>query len=208
MSYQRDGAPRGFMVWNFNGNKYNDQFRASGKSPEEQMHLSFQTPSWNSWFTPMSAFAGQRLPRSGNPPLTLNDLPDQKRLPIADLDQTRVVANIWNSSDDSITVCDFDGKTQIKAERNITIGDPYAQRLQSYVFRYAMGYEMFGVPISLPGTPPQPVDAWLLMKESFNVWTCPVPNHLDPGTHEVIVSTVDSHGNSYKQNMIFEVVIP
>jgi len=51
MSYQRDGAPRGHMVWNFHGSEYNDQFRASGKDKREQMHLSFFTPSWKACST-------------------------------------------------------------------------------------------------------------------------------------------------------------
>ncbi len=96
---------------------------------------------------------------------------------MADLHEIKVVANVWNGSRDSIVTCDFNGEL-VKAERVSTIGDPYAQRLQSYIFRYAMGFEMFGVTISLPGTPPQPTDNWMLTTESFHVWTCPVPTDL------------------------------
>jgi 3',5'-cyclic AMP phosphodiesterase CpdA len=205
MSYQRDGAPRGYMVWDFNGNDYNDQFRASGKDPSEQMHLSFLTPSWQDWYSKMSEFTAQSLPRSGNPPVTLNDLPDQGTIPVADLAKTTLVANVWNGSRDSIVSCSFDGRTSMPAEKNLGIGDPYAQRLQSYVFRYAMGFEMFATPISAPGTPPQPADSWMLTNESFHVWTCPVPTDLEPGLHDVVVSTTDVNGNNYKQRMVFEV---
>jgi hypothetical protein len=206
MSYQRDGAPRGYMVWEFNGNKYNDQFRASGKDPNEQMHLSFYTPSWQNWFADMSGYAAISLPRPTPPPVTLNDLPDQMILQKADLGGILVAANVWNSSRDSFTRCYFDGQKKIEAERDFTIGDPYAQRLQSYIFRYAMGFEMFGTTISLPGTPPQPIDGGNLMKESFHVWTCPVPADLSAGVHDVVVSTTDVHGNSYRQRMVFEIV--
>jgi hypothetical protein len=194
------------MVWSFEGNEYNDQFRASGKDPREQMHLSFMTPSFQKWFDSLLDWA-QKDPenRPANPPVTLNDLPDQRSIRKQDLGTITLMANVWNSSRDSKVICDFDGKQKFNAKRDPNIGDPYAQRLQAYVLRYAMGFRMFDTGRFGPSTP-QPANARHIMQDSFHIWTCSVPRDLGPGVHDVVVWTIDTHDNSYRQRMVFEVV--
>ncbi len=206
MSYQRDGAPRGYMVWRFDGSEYNDQFRASGKDPGEQMHLSFMTPSFKNWFDSLLDWAKKDADhRPAKPPLTLNDLPDQRTIKKQDLGAITLVANVWNSSRDSKVTCDFDGKQKFNAKRDPNIGDPYAQRLQAYILRYAMGFRMFDNEQFGPSIP-QPADPSHIMQNSFHIWTCGVPRDLGLGVHDVVVWTLDIHANSYRQRMVFEVV--
>jgi hypothetical protein len=208
MSYQRDGAPRGYMIWSFDGNEYNDQFRASGKDPREQMHLSFLTPTFQDWFGSLLNWANQdSKTRTSNPPKTIKDLPDQGIIKQQDLGKIILVANVWNSSRDSKIACEFDSKHKFDAKRDTNIGDPYAQRLQAYVFRYAMGFQMFGTKQYGPAAP-QPQDARSIVQNSgnFHLWTCKVPTNLEVGVHDVVVSAMDIHGNRYSQRMVFEVV--
>lgn len=205
MSYMKCGTPRGYMVWSFDGNEYNDRYMASGKKPDEQMHLSLHTPTWAEWFNEMGVYAALPLPRPYTPPLTLNDLPDVNSVKASDLSSTTLVANVWNGSRDSVVTCTFDAKTTVQGHQDLAFGDPYAQRLQSYVFRYAMGFEQYAQTIALPGTAPQPIPAGNIMKESFHVWTFDVPDDLQAGVHEAVVNTTDVHGNRYQQNLVFEV---
>jgi hypothetical protein len=207
MSYQRDGAPRGYMIWSFHGNEYKDQFMASGKDPREQMHLSFMTPSFQDWFGSLLNWANQDpKTRTPKPPKTLNDLPDQGIVKQQDLGKIVLVANVWNSSRDSKVTCEFDSEQKSDAKRDTSIGDPYAQRLQAYVFRYAMGFQMFGTSQYGPAAP-QPEDAGNIVQNSgnFHLWTCNVPTDLGVGIHDVVVSAMDIHGNKYGQRMVFEV---
>jgi hypothetical protein len=206
MSYQRDGAPRGYMVFRFDGNEYNDQFRASGKDPAEQMHLSFMTPSFKNWLALLLDWARKDPDqRPANPPVTLSDPPDQRTIKQQDLGMITLVANVWNSSRDSKVACTFDGQEKVNARRDPNIGDPYAQRLQAYALRAAAGSRMFAAGQSGPSSSP-PADARLIMQNSFHVWTCGVPRDLGVGVHDVVVRTTDVHGNRYRQRMVFEVV--
>jgi hypothetical protein len=205
MSYQRDGAPRGYQIWKFDGSYYADVFKATGKDPQEQMQLSFLTPSFQKWFSQQLTWAkSDTSVRSKNPPVTINDLPDQGIISQKDLDSVRLIANIWNGSQESQVSVRFDDGVPRYAVKVDTIGDPYALRLQSYVFRYGMKFNMYGTTNYGPAAP-QPEDASNIMINSYHIWSYGLPSDLAIGKHYADVSTTDMNGNTYSNKIVFEV---
>lgn len=206
MSYQRYGAPKGFMLFKFNGNKYQDTYKASGYPVEKQMHLSFKTKSFDHWYKQLWDWLNENPnTRPAAPPVSLKDLPDPAKLTKEDLTTAKLVSNVWNGSRDSIVKCQFDGRKPIQAARDRDIGDPFALRRQAYVLRYSAGFKLWGNESYGPA-PPQPLDAWLHTRSSTHTWTCDVPSDLKKGSHQVMVTAKDVHGNVYKETMFFEVV--
>jgi hypothetical protein len=193
MAYQRCGAPRGFMAFDFNNTSYVDRFKATGMAKEKQMGLSFLTDSFNTWYADVTAGLA-----------TLNDLPDQGILSTADLYTAKLVANVWNGSIGSVVTCQFDGRKPITAVKSMDTPDPYALRLESYVFRFVDGLSIWGQWFN-PGKA-QPLDAWLHTTASCHLWTCELPKDLLPGVHTATVRTTDIHGNYYEEKISFEVV--
>ncbi|MDW8071789.1 MAG: calcineurin-like phosphoesterase family protein [Anaerolineae bacterium] len=112
LSYQRDGAPPGYMIFEFNGNKFATQYKAIGKPLAQQMNISF------------TSRRGQYLPTG-----VLSDLP-ANIITTAELDSTDIVANIWNGSAESKVECQIDDRAPVAATKNNFIADPYALRLQ------------------------------------------------------------------------------
>ena len=112
-SYQRDAAPRGYMIFEFDGNNYSTQYKATGKPLSEQMNISFKSRR------------GQYLPGG-----LLSDLPEGI-LTRSELSSTMVVANVWNGSKASVVECQVDDGAPVAAQKNNNIADPYVSRLQS-----------------------------------------------------------------------------
>ena len=205
-SYQRDGAPRGYDLFSFNGNTYEDTYKATGKSILRQINASFYTPSFDVWYDALWGWLNEDVnTRSEAPPVTINDLPDQGIIAKSMLPSTTLVANVWGGSSDSEVYCNFDGTASVVGKRAFDIGDPYALRMESYVFRYAAGFTLFGDAVY--GTAdPQPLEAWLHTQTSPHVWTCEVPDDLDEGIHRVRVVSADMFGKWHQETKAFEVV--
>ena len=112
MAYQRLGAPRGYMVFEFDGNTYKEYFKATGKSYEKQITLSFLSPTFSNWYNQLlNWLQSDPETRSQTPPVNINDLPDTSILTNDDLDNdTYIVANVWNGSRDSIVKYRIDGR--------------------------------------------------------------------------------------------------
>ena len=48
-SYQRLGAPKGYFIFEFDGNTYKETYKAAGKPLTEQMHMDILTPAFREW---------------------------------------------------------------------------------------------------------------------------------------------------------------
>jgi predicted phosphodiesterase len=205
MAYQRLGAPRGYMLFTFEGGSYEALYKAAGKPVEKQMHIAFKTRSFDEWYGRLWDWANQpESARPPQPPVTPKDLPDQGRLSQAELSTTPLVANVWNSTRDSVVMCRYDDGPALAAVQDREIGDPYVLRLQAYSTRYAEGFELFNGATYGPA-PPQPLDPWMHVRISTHTWRCAIPSDLSPGPHTVTVLTTDRHGNAFEETNAFEV---
>ena len=205
-SYQRDGAPRGYAMFRFDGNAYEDTYKATGKSIRRQINASFHTPAFEEWYNTLWTWLNEDpATRDDAPPVTINDLPDQGILAAEDLPETTLVANVWGGSTDTEVYCVFDGSATVLGNKSLELGDPYALRMESYVFRYASGFTLFGDAVY--GTAdPQPLEAWLHTRTSPHVWTCGIPADLEPGIHKVRVLSKDMFDRWHQETKSFEVV--
>ena len=168
--------------------------------------FSFDTPSFLDWYDQLWGWVNSDpATRPESPPVNLNNLPDQGILWGDELSEVKLIANVWNGSDDSEVLCQFDDLEPVEAVRSTETLDPYALRNQASVLRYAIGFELFNGATFGPADP-QPLDAWLHTLASTHVWTCEIPADLDPGVHNVIVKTQDRHGQTYEEAKTFEVV--
>lgn len=205
MSYQRLGAPKGYMVWDFDGSTFRSRYKAVGKSSDEQMHLSFLTPSFEAWYEKIWKWVNsEKKSRNPEPPVSINDLPDQQIISRKELDETELVVNVWNGSRDSKVLVVF-GTDTVSAQRSTETCDPYVLRLQSYVYRYSSGFEMFDGRVFGPAAP-QPLEGWLHARSSSHIWVCGLPRDLQRGVHRLEVIAEGVSGERYRESMVFEVV--
>jgi hypothetical protein len=235
-SYQRLGAPKGYYLINFNGNQYSDEFKASGKSIEKQMSLSFNSPTFRDWFTKLSDwYFADSDTKDPIPPVNTNNLGDNKMLAPNELANTSLVINVWNGSRDSEVWVQFDDKQPVMAERTqwgegegiLETLDPYALRRQLNVLRYALkstdsdeneiwngglgdrsdGFELWNASM-FKADSQNLLDEWMWTDQSNHIWTVQVPDDLKDGVHKVNVYTTDVHGHEYQESMLFEVRTP
>lgn len=205
MSYQRLGAPKGYMIWEFDGSRYESRYKAVGKSPDRQMHLSFLTPAFEAWYGKIWEWVSRdKESRSSQPPVSINDLPDQQTVSRKELDKTELVVNVWNGTRDSKVRVVFDTDT-VLAKRTTEICDPYVLRLQSYVYRYSSGFEMFDGRVFGPAAP-QPLEGWLHARSSSHIWVSDLPGNLEEGVHRLDVIAEGVSGETYRESLVFEVV--
>lgn len=99
MSYQRLGAPRGYVIVEFDGNSFKDIFKATGKAADKQMSLGILSPTFYSWADTLIEWMGTPSDsRSEVVPVNVNDLPDTKIILTEELGDTYLTANVWNGS--------------------------------------------------------------------------------------------------------------
>lgn len=235
-SYQRLGAPKGYFLINFKGNQYQDEFKASGKSIEQQMSLSFNSPDFRDWFTVLSDWAiDKNKDKSKIPPVSANNLGDNKMLRLDELTETNLVINLWNGSRDSKVMVQFDDQDPVAALRTqkgegegiLKTLDPFALRRQLSVLRYALkstetdeneiwngdlgdrsdGFELFNA-AALKADSQTVMPDWTWTDQSNHIWTTSIPADLAEGVHRVMVQTTDVHGKNHKESMLFEVHLP
>jgi hypothetical protein len=227
MAYQRLGAPKGYLIFEFSGNAYTAQYKASGKPIEKQMSLSILSPTFTQWANTMMDWfrlnSNVSEPPLPTPPVNINDLPDTKIVTRDELlEGTYLMANVWNGSLDSKVYMQIDDRAPVLMERTqpgigegfINIPDPFALRLTLYSYRYAarstsgndraQGFEMFRGDKFGPGDP-RPLEEWLWTDQSMHLWRARIPLDLENGVHLAKVSTVDVFRYHYKETMIFEV---
>lgn len=222
LSYQRLGAPRGYLIFEFDGSEYRDRFKATGKPADKQMSLSFLTPSFRGWYEQVRVWMEEDPDtRTEAPPVNLNEIPDMGIVTYDDLHQgSYLMANVWNSSRRSRVTVQFDERAPVQAVRTRDMNaentlDPFALRLQMNVLRYALqstsgneraqGFEMFRGFRRGPA-PPQPESEGRLADQSNHLWQVAVPSDLTPGVHRVTVTTTEEDGHEFTESKTFEVM--
>lgn len=111
LSYQRDGTPKGYLVFEFDGNRYRERYKVAGRHREDQMRISL-----------LSRRILVGLEEG------LQDLPPGV-ITAAELKGTTVVANIFSGSRDSRVECRVDRFEAVRMERNKDVPDPFGLRL-------------------------------------------------------------------------------
>lgn len=177
MSYMRCGAPRNYLVLNFDGNDYQVDFQPTLQAADKQMHLSFQNENFEQWYQ-NNATENPRQ-EQGREALT-----DRNVLNISDLrdSNTALVINVYAGTNDSEVWCQWDDQDPIKATKTTDFKDPYAL-LNEMLY----------------------TTRWSIEGLSTHLWTCGIPAALGLGQHAVTVTTTDLHGRTYTENLVFEV---
>ncbi|NDJ60559.1 MAG: hypothetical protein GYB67_05500, partial [Chloroflexi bacterium] len=104
-SFMRCGAPRGYLIFEFDGTSYSDVWKASGRAVEDNMHITFDTARRE-----------------------LGLYEEYGALSVDQLDGTYVVANVYSGSRDTVVTMSIDGGDPIPMERNLNQNDPLADR--------------------------------------------------------------------------------
>jgi hypothetical protein len=232
-SWQRLGAPRGYYIFEFEGNTYKDTFKATGKPIEQQMSVDLLTPAFREWFKTLSEWRKTNPAADAKPPVNINDLPDTKLVPKAELGETSLSVNVWNGSRDSVVYVQFDDRFPIFMERvqrgegenMLETLDPFALKRQMQIARHALvsgsgnprvqSFELFRGENRCPapdleGDPrrctPRPDDPFFWTVQSNHIWQVKLPDDLAVGMHMAKVGTRDVHGKRYEDILTFEVV--
>ncbi len=224
MSYQRLGAPRGYLLIEFNGNTYKDTFKATGMAREKQMSLSILSPTFEDWAGELINWMGtDPAMRTEEPPVNINDLPDTKMVLTSELADTYLMANVWNGSKASKVYLKIDQRRSVEmvrtqqgeGEDKLESLDPFALRMQLYSFRYAavsgsgdartQGFELWTGSRFGPGNP-KPLQESLLTDQSQHMWQAELPADLEEGVHHALVTTIDLHGRKFEDTLTFEVM--
>ena len=117
---QRLGSPRGYYRIRFDGAAYEDTYLTFDYAPDDQLHVSFNTPRFREWAEKVFAFAKiYDMPSSDLiPPVTVNDLGDMNMLTRADLEEGAWAAvNVWNGSKESRVEISINGGDPVEAAR-------------------------------------------------------------------------------------------
>lgn len=222
---QRLGSPRGYYQLSFSGADYVETYHSFTHAPEEQFHVSFNTPRYRDWAETLmnwvDAYGGAR----GDilPPLSLNDLGDVNMLTRADLaGGTMAVVNFWNGSRDAEVMLSINGGAPFSATRTVQgegeervrdlmVSDPYAIMRQFTDTRRALqsatgvnGYEMFQGSIWTGDA--GPLDSWLWTTSSPHLWQVDLPADLPAGIHALTIDVTDRHGRTFTNTIAFEIV--
>jgi hypothetical protein len=223
MSYQRLGAPRGYLIFEFAGNTYTERFKATGKPDTKQMSIAFLSPTYLEWYHRMVAFVRDNSPttlHTPTPPLNVNDLPDTNIVTVGEIGKTVLMVNVWNGSKNSVVTVQFGNRAPITAIRTRDINaedtiDPFATRLQLYSYRYAarstsgndrtQGFELVRGSRFGPADP-RPLPELMLARQSNHLWQVALPKDLGVGVHTAKVRTIDMYGQQYEETKIFEVM--
>lgn len=212
MSYQRLGAKRGYMVFEFNGNEYRDSFKATGLPAKKQIAVDILSPAFETWYNELLAWV-----RDGAvdvPPLNRNDLADTKIVPLDELNHSTLTANVWNGSSATEVFVKIDGGRRLPMTRSEDTLDPAALKKQMAIYRYAsestsgnpraQGFELWGGASFGPSSP-RPADEWMHADNSNHLWEMPLPTDLEVGIHTAKVIAVDKFGRKSRETIVFEV---
>ncbi|MEO1723467.1 MAG: calcineurin-like phosphoesterase family protein [Pseudomonadota bacterium] len=225
---QRLGSPRGFYILSFDGASYTDTYQAFGRSADEQLHASFNTPRFRAWAEKLFAFVDtQPVPANELPPVTINDLGDMNMITRDDLEGgTWVAVNVWNGSDQSVVTVSIDGAPPMRttrtqqgegeeAFRGPENADPLALAKQAtqgrQTFRSTTGGDATAGYQTWQGTDwasevAGPFLPWMLTRGSSHLWRVDLPAGLPAGVHSMEVTTIDRYGRRFSHTVSFEIV--
>ena len=222
---QRLGSPRGYYQISFSGSEYQETYHSFTHSPDEQFHISFNTPRYRDWAETLVNWVNGYGRARGDvlPPVSRNDLGDVNMITRRDLQgTTQAVVNVWNGSRDTTVMLQINGGEAFAATRtqagegeaklrSIAVSDPYAIVRQFSDTRRAMqsttgnnGYEMFQGSQWTGNV--GPLDSWLWTNSSQHLWTVDLPDTLPAGIHSLTVTVTDHHGRSFSDTIAFEIV--
>lgn len=225
MALQRLGAPKGFLLLDFEGAAYRESYRGAGFGSDTVKWLGLNTPPFRHWFDAIDAWRKARSEdRDPVPPYSINDLPDTKLLTSEDLREgVYLTANIWIGCSQTEVRVILPGHGTLQLERTqegrgepARIGaewaDPFATQRQLSVARYALqsqlgdernqGFEVFRGS-SFGPAPPQPMRA--VADRNMHLWRVRLPEGLAAGVHVATVISRDRHGRENRETLIFEV---
>jgi hypothetical protein len=225
MSLQGCGSPRGFVDFAVDGRDYTLDYRATGQSPQRAMWLSMNTPGFRDWAQQMFAWM-ETSPdkRDPIPPLSVQDLPDEKLLTRADLDSTSwLTANVWMGDSTTHVTVSIDGGAAVPMTRTQQAkgepgyvgpeySDPFALQRQLTVARSAIisrsgaqelqGYVQGRHPSIAPSSP-QPRGS--RADHSMHLWRYQMPADLPEGVHTATVTVTRAQGSPARDTLVFEV---
>ncbi|WP_227270138.1 calcineurin-like phosphoesterase C-terminal domain-containing protein [Roseobacter weihaiensis] len=227
LSFARGGTPPGYMIVAFDGADFTVNFHAANQAPDRQMALSFNTPQFRDWFTTLYDYADTREEAAGSePPLTVNDLPDQKLFTPEELGETIwLTANIWAGTRNTEVVATINDdlrlpmtRTQPGEGEDVLEGaewaDPFSIPRQMTIGRYAwtsetgdpraQGFEVWQGSQFGPASP-QPADTWMIADSSSHLWRVEMPDDLPEGAHVIEVTAAMQDGREFRDRITFEV---
>jgi hypothetical protein len=227
MAFARDGTPPGFMVLDFDGADWRMTFHAANQPADRQMGLSFNTPGFRNWFTPLMDWtaARQDIAEAGLPPVTVNDLGDVKLFTGEELGEgVWLTANVWGGERNTRVTAEIAGvrypleRTQPANGEDILSGaeyaDPFSVPRQMTIGRFgwqsqsgdtrAQGFEIWQGSTFGPAAP-QSAQAWMIADSSPHLWRLRMPADLPQGAHVATVTVVDRWGREWTDRIVFEV---
>jgi len=228
-SYQRLGAPRGYFIFEFDGNTYKETFKAHGKPVEKQMHVDILTPAMESWFRTLADWRSSNPGPEDIPPLNINDLPDTQIVVASEKSDSYLSVNVWLGSRNHVVEVEFDDMEPMEmvrtqegnGENMLETLDPFSLKRQMMVARFAYvsnstepranGYEQFRASYQCgSGGPsactPRPMGGWTWTDQSTHVWQLAIPEELDIGTHTARVFVTDNYGREFHELIKFEIM--
>ena len=105
LSYQREGAPKGYMVYEFDGTDYTGRYRVPHRPADYQMNISLNRPE-GEWAKPV-----------------------RKVLSPEEVDETELVVNFFPGDEGSQVWCRIDGGEKRRMNRSTDTTDPFANRV-------------------------------------------------------------------------------
>lgn len=166
LSYQSDGTPRGYMVFEFDGNGYKEKYNTFSKNRD--MNVSFTSEDV------FEDFYGRYKVLS-------NGIILKK-----DLGNVYVLANVFNGDKNSTVEVQIDDRGPIQMKRDLNIVDPYGYA----TFDYDIKSCNIAFLTSALAVPPIPQAS-----QSTHIWTTPVPDDLEPGLHKAMVTAYLNDGD-------------
>jgi len=158
LSYQSDGVPRGYMIFEFDGNRYNEKYTTFGRNLD--INVSFTSGDV------FEDFYGR-----------YKTLPKGVILK-KDLQNVYVLANVFNGDKDSKVKIQIDERESMIMMRNLNIVDPSAYTTFDYNIKSCNTAFLTTAFVTLPI--PQ-------KSSSVHIWTSPLPDDLGTGLHKVTV---------------------
>ncbi|MEM6391454.1 MAG: calcineurin-like phosphoesterase C-terminal domain-containing protein [Planctomycetota bacterium] len=225
MALQRTGEPKGVLLLDFNGALMMETYLGLGVGGEAPQWVDLNTPGFRSWFETLMAWrAEDRETRNPVPPLSINDLPDNRIVTPGDLTEgVYLTANVWaGSRETKVKVTTASSETYVMERTQQGSGeaprigaewaDPFAAKRQLSVARFAIqsrsgeprnqGFEGFRGRSYGP-SPPQPMRN--VADRNMHLWRYRLPVDLKPGVHRVLVTSIDRHGRESNTPFVFEV---